>query len=94
LLDFIFLRSHSVERLRKTMENDRITTTVSDFLRLSGIGMTAAYELFNSGRLQTIKIGKRRLVVLDSYQQLIKQQTATPPPKTPTPDRRSARRAE
>jgi hypothetical protein len=71
----------------------RITAPPCEFMRISGLGETKTYELINNRSLESIKIGKRRLIVLDSYYRLIKQQIETPPPKTPTPDRRGSRRA-
>jgi hypothetical protein len=74
--------------------DDRITAPPREFMRISGLGETTTYEMINDGRLESIKVGKRRLIVIDSYYRLIKQQVKTPPPKTPTPDRRGSRRAE
>jgi hypothetical protein len=71
----------------------RITAPPREFMRISGLGETTTYEMINDGRLESIKVGKRRLIVLDSYYRLIKRQVETPPPKTPTP-RRGSRRAE
>jgi excisionase family DNA binding protein len=51
-----------------------ITTTISNFCRLTGIGRSKTYELLAAGDLDSIKIGKRRLIVLDSYRKLIEQQ--------------------
>jgi hypothetical protein len=60
------------------MEPDgKITSTVPHFLRQADIGLTKLYELINSGEIQSIKIGKRRLIVLESYRDFIKRQTQT-----------------
>lgn len=42
-----------------------------EFCRVSGSGRSKAYELLSEGRLKSIKIGKRRLIVIDSYRQLV-----------------------
>jgi excisionase family DNA binding protein len=36
-----------------------------------GIGRTAIYELIDSGKLKTVKIGRRRLVPIESIEKLI-----------------------
>jgi excisionase family DNA binding protein len=56
-----------------------ITATIGEFCNLSGIGRSLVYELIGDGRLESILIGKRRLIVLDSYRNLVarqQQQTA------------------
>jgi len=63
----------------------RITCPPREFMRISGLGETTTYAMINDGRLQTAKIGKRRLIVLDSYQRLIASQIESPPPKHPMP---------
>ena len=53
-----------------------ITTPVDAFCVLSGLGRTTVYELFKSGDLASVKIGKRRLVIIESYRRLIERQRA------------------
>ena len=53
-----------------------ITAPVREFCALSGLGRTRVYELIGSGELESITIGKRRLIVLDSYRRLIEQRRA------------------
>jgi hypothetical protein len=64
--------------------SDRIITApVGEFCRLSGLGRTRVYELIGAGELDSITIGKRRLVVIESYRKLIeRQRAAAPPPRT------------
>jgi excisionase family DNA binding protein len=57
---------------------DRITAPVGEFCRLAGIGRSLVYEMIGDGRLDSITIGKRRLIVLDSYRKLIERQRAAP----------------
>jgi len=61
---------------------DRITVPVGEFCRLAGIGRSLVYEMIGDGRLESILIGKRRLIVLDSYRRLIERQRAVPAPRT------------
>jgi excisionase family DNA binding protein len=51
-----------------------ITASIGEFCRLSGIGRTKVYELLGEGNLESISIGRRRLIVLDSYRRLIQSQ--------------------
>jgi hypothetical protein len=55
-----------------------ITAPIDAFCRLSGLGRTKVYELIGDGTLTSITIGKRRLVVLDSFRRLIERQRAAP----------------
>jgi hypothetical protein len=43
---------------------------------MSGLGRSKVYELLDAGDLDSIKVGKRRLIVLDSYHKLIERQRA------------------
>jgi excisionase family DNA binding protein len=70
----------------------QITATVSDFCHLTGIGRSLVYEMIGDGRLDSILIGKRRLIVLDSYRRLIERQRASAPaPRTKSKDLIAAR---
>jgi excisionase family DNA binding protein len=51
-----------------------ITATIGNFCALSNIGRSKVYELLDAGDLQSIKIGKRRLILIDSYHRLIERQ--------------------
>jgi excisionase family DNA binding protein len=51
-----------------------ITATLGDFSRLTGLGRSTIYALLNERRLDSIKVGKRRLIVLDSYRRLVEAQ--------------------
>ena len=56
--------------------SDRITASIGEFCILSGLGRTKIYELLGSGELDSILIGKRRLVIVESYRRLIERQRA------------------
>ena len=51
--------------------SDRITATIPEFRRLSGIGRSRIYDLLNTGELQSVYVGTRRLILNDSYRQLL-----------------------
>lgn len=47
-----------------------ITVTVDNAIKISGLGRTKLYELINQGKLKTTTIGRRRLVVYSSLEEL------------------------
>jgi excisionase family DNA binding protein len=47
-----------------------LTITVENALKISGLGRTKLYELINAGTIKTITIGRRRLVVYSSLEEL------------------------
>jgi excisionase family DNA binding protein len=68
---------------------ERITAPVGEFCRLAGIGRSLTYEMIADGRLESILIGKRRLIVLDSYRRLVERAVAA---KTEAPFRQGKAR--
>jgi hypothetical protein len=60
--------------------SDQITATVKRFSRdVADIGESKTWEMIRSGEIQTITVGRRRLIVLDSYRRYIEAQLAGPP---------------
>jgi excisionase family DNA binding protein len=53
-----------------------LTVTVATALRMTQLGRTKLYELIGSGRIETVKIGRRRLIHLSSLYQLVSEQAA------------------
>jgi excisionase family DNA binding protein len=47
-----------------------ITVTVNTALRLTNLGRTTVYKLIGQGKIKTITIGRRRLVVYSSLEEL------------------------
>jgi excisionase family DNA binding protein len=47
-----------------------ITVTIQVALSLTGLGRTTFYQLIKEGRVQTITVGRRRLVVFASLEAL------------------------
>ena len=61
------------------MENllDRvISAPINEFCVISGLGRSSVYKMLDGGQLESIKVGKRRLVLIDSYRRLIDAQRA------------------
>ncbi|GGE74698.1 helix-turn-helix domain-containing protein [Sphingomonas prati] len=48
-----------------------VTISIADAVEISGLSQATLYRLIDRGKLATVKIGRRRLVRLDSLEQLI-----------------------
>jgi excisionase family DNA binding protein len=57
---------------------DIITAPIGEFCRITGLGVTKTYELINEGEIKSITIGKRRLIVMESWHRLIERRLGTP----------------
>jgi hypothetical protein len=82
--------------LSVVMPDVPVSATVKEFMRISGLGLTLVYKMMNDGRLQSFNIGKRRLILLKSYFDLIERTSHKPveqPLITPPPHDSAARRA-
>jgi excisionase family DNA binding protein len=51
-----------------------ITATIRRFCELSGISRSRVYELLDDGSLESVYVGARRLILIDSYRKLIERQ--------------------
>ena len=56
-----------------TISDRIITAPIGEFCILSGISRTIVYELIGRGELESVTIGKRRLVIIDSYRKMIER---------------------
>jgi len=45
---------------------DPMLVSIAEACRLSGLGRTVFYELIGAGAIETVKLGRRRLVVVAS----------------------------
>jgi excisionase family DNA binding protein len=48
-----------------------VSTTIDDTCHITGLGRTKIYELIGEGKLKTVAIGRRRLVLYSSIEELI-----------------------
>ena len=48
-----------------------LAVSVKEMCRLLGIGNTKAWEMIGSGRVKTFTIGRKRLVIFSSIEQII-----------------------
>jgi len=58
-------RPIDTEELLRSRVGNPVLVTVEEAAQLLRIGRTTAYELVMSGKLQSVKVGRRRLVVRD-----------------------------
>jgi excisionase family DNA binding protein len=50
---------------------ERMTCTIEEACAVSGLGRSRLYELLADGRLEAVKIGKRRLIKIQSLKKLL-----------------------
>jgi hypothetical protein len=62
-----------------------ITVTVKRTRELSGLGNTKIWQLISTGQLQTVRVGRRRLVLYSSLRKLLRPPAV---PKSKNEDRR------
>jgi excisionase family DNA binding protein len=74
-----------------TVSDRIISAPVGEFCVLSGLGRTVVYEMIGDGRLDSIKIGKRRLILIESYRRLIERQRGSPQDRPARPSPRRSR---
>ena len=53
-----------------------ITVTIQTARRITGLGNTTIYELIKQRKLKTVAIGRRRLVIYSSIEELMGSQAA------------------
>ena len=53
-----------------------LAATVGDTCRMTGLGRTMVYQLIREGRLQSIKVGRRTLVLGASIETLLQPEAA------------------
>lgn len=51
----------------------QFTASISEAAKALSLGRTSIYALINDGRLETVKIGRRRLIKVSSIQLLLEQ---------------------
>jgi hypothetical protein len=60
--------------------SDPITAPVPKFAReIAGVSESTAWQWIKDGKIETVAIGARRLVVVESYRRLVAQKLEEPP---------------
>jgi len=60
------------------MSEERITSTVTQFIKRSGLGRTKVYEMLAAGELESAKLGTTRVIIEESYHRLLAQNRVPP----------------
>jgi excisionase family DNA binding protein len=61
-----------------TTTADIVTASIQDFIRISGLGNTTVYQMLNRGEIESVNVGRRRLIVIDSYRRYLARHVGTP----------------
>jgi excisionase family DNA binding protein len=56
-----------------------ITMALTPFFRAAGIGRTKVYELIAAGEIKSVTVGKKRLIVVQSYLDFLARQAENAP---------------
>ncbi|HEY5107327.1 MAG TPA: helix-turn-helix domain-containing protein [Caulobacteraceae bacterium] len=65
------------------IHNPPLAATIPEACRLSGLGRSSIYALIGNGQVRSTKIGKRRLVMIESLRSVIeKGASLDAPPET------------
>jgi hypothetical protein len=63
-------------------DGDIVTASVRDFSRITGLGVTTIYALLNGAEnedhLQSISVGKKRLILMSSWYELVAKRLSRP----------------
>lgn len=79
------MNSNSAGVVADTAGADRLTISIDDATKQSGLSRTTLYELMRSGELSYAKIGARRLIFMDDLRALLvahRSEPVTPPGST------------
>ena len=49
------------------MDTERITMPIAAFCTASGLGRQKTYDLINAGKIESVLVGNRRLVIVSSW---------------------------
>jgi hypothetical protein len=63
-----------------TVSIDTITASIAEFVRISGISRSKIYELLGNGEIHSVCIGARRLIIIQSYRDLLERTRVNTPP--------------
>ena len=68
------LRYHAAEPTRRPRRGEGpkpVSATINDTCHITGLGRTSVYQLISQGKLKAVLIGRRRLVLYSSLEELI-----------------------
>lgn len=63
--------ANSRKKHRRLASPKPLAVTIDDTSKITGLGNTMIYELINQGRLKSVAVGRRRLVLYSSIEELL-----------------------
>jgi hypothetical protein len=72
--------------------NFQITAPIGPFCRDNGVGRTKVYELIGDGEIESVTIGKKRYIIVQSYIDFLRRQAQSAPAHA-SPNPRAGSRA-
>jgi hypothetical protein len=74
------------------MTSTNVLISIPDFLATEPFGRTRLYEMLDAGIIETVYVGRRRMILADSYRQYVERlkaesndkQRPSPNPKAPS----------
>ena len=54
----------------ENQQNERLTYTINDFCRATGVGRTHVYKMVKQGKLRVVKLGARTLIPRDEAERI------------------------
>lgn len=66
-------------RLQVHMMNFQITAPIGPFCRDNGLGRTKVYELIGVGEIESVTIGRKRYIIVQSYIDFLRRQAQNAP---------------
>jgi hypothetical protein len=61
------------------MMNFQITAPIGPFCRDNGVGRTKVYELIADGEIDSVTIGRKRYIIVQSYADFLRRQAQSAP---------------
>ena len=62
---------------------DRITVPIAEFCQITDLCRTIVYKKLQSNELRSVKIGRRRMIVVQSYKEMVERALQEQPQYTP-----------
>ena len=67
---------NAVSNVKSVLVEPALLLKVEDAARLLGVGRTTLFELIGQGRIQTVRLGRRRLVVRAGLERFVEEISA------------------
>ena len=71
MIKYIEILLYSEAVMHTTMNTPKTLLSVTDFMASTGLGRTKTYELIGSGELETVTVGRRRLVPAEALEDFV-----------------------